>query len=78
MKEVQTNFSSKLGIMSECFEANKLSREQSFDEVNKRKLRGMIEKRPSRWMGKKLNENRMLRSNSRTDNRKILYEILHR
>ena len=50
-------------------EANKRSRNKTFNKVNKGKLRRMIEKRLPSRMGKKLSKDWMLRSNIRTDNR---------
>ena len=60
------------------YKANKLSRNKTFNKVNKGKLRRMIEKRPPSRVGKKLNKDWILRGNIRTDNREILYELLYR
>jgi len=65
--------------MSEClYKANKFSKNQAFDKVNKCELRRIIKKRLPRWVSKDLDENRVLRGNRRTHYRKIMDEMLHR
>ena len=69
MKEIKTNFSSKLIIASKgMHNADKFSREQAFDKVNKRELRRMIQKRPPRVMSKEVYESQMLEIDHRTNN----------
>ena len=77
MKEVKTNFSSELTIVSKgMHNADKRSRKQAFNEINEHKLRRIVYKRPPHIMIKEIHECRMMRSDRRINNRQTLDKML--
>ena len=77
MKEVETDLSSELIIVSEgMHDADKCSRKQSFNKINERKLRRMVQKRPPRIMSEEMHESQMSEIDRRTNNRQILDKML--